>query len=189
MVSRELWQLKNFPTEIKNKIQNLAKAENMFANEKVAEILNDYLYDIELGQNKNYFDKRWQQVIDSYNASANAQKILAEAQIENTEAFGKSFSTLTKQVIELKEEVEILRGMQQMMLGYSPEESLKFAEYYKKFTGQSLKNTEDIQENRDDQIKLFEREEHEEWERLYYTGETDLDYEAWLAENDRRRYL
>ncbi|WP_242327010.1 hypothetical protein [Lactococcus lactis] len=189
MVQTERWNLKNIPTEIKEKIKELAKKDAMNANEKVAEILNDYLYDIELGQNKNYFDKRWQQVIDSYNASANAQKILAEVQIENTEAFGKSFSTLTKQVLELKEEVEILRGVQQMMLGYSPEESLKFAEYYKKFTGQALKNTEDIQENRNDQIKLFEREEHEEWERLYYTGETDLDYESWVDENDKRRYL
>ncbi|MEY8538288.1 hypothetical protein AALM99_07520 [Lactococcus muris] len=189
MASRELWQLKNFPTEIKNKIQDLAKADNMFTNEKVAEILNDYLFDLELGQNKNYFDKRWQQVIDSNNASANAQKILAEVQIENTEAFGKSFSTLTKQVIELKEEVEILRGIQQMMLGYSPEESLKFAEYYKKYTGEALKNKEDIQENRDEQIRLFERKEHEEWERLYYTGKTNLDYESWLDENDRRKHL
>lgn len=147
----ERWNLKNFPTEIKNKIQELARADNMFANEKVAEILNDYLYDIELGQNKNYFDKRWQQVIDSYNANADAQKILAEAQNENTEAFGKSFSELTKRVIELQnllfavhEEVEILRGVQQMVIGYSPEESKKFAEYYKKYTGESLKNEGDF---------------------------------------------
>ena len=81
-MKKELWQLKNFPTEIKDAIQKQAKKENLNANEKVAEILNDYLFDIELGQNKNYFDKRWQQVIDSYNASANAQKILAKTQIE-----------------------------------------------------------------------------------------------------------
>lgn len=188
-MEKELWQLKNFPKEIKKRIQEQAKKEKINANEKVAEILNDYLFDLELGQNKNYFDNRWQQVIDSYDASTNAQKILAEVQIENTKAFGKSFSTLTKQVIELKEEVEILRGMQQMMFGYSPEESLKFAEYYKKYTGQALKNTENIQENRDDQIKLFEREEHEEWEKLYYTGETELDYESWLDKNNRRRHF
>lgn len=179
-MKKELWQLKNFPTEIKDAIQKQAKKENLNANEKVAEILNDYLFDIELGQNKNYFDKRWQQVIDSYNASANAQKILAKTQIENTEAFGKSFLTLAKQVAELQEEVEILRGVQQMILGYSPEESLKFAEFYKKFARENLKNEEEIQENREDQIKLFEQDEHEEWEELYYTGETNLDYEAWL---------
>lgn len=151
MMQKEIWKLKNFPTEIKNKIQELAKADNMFANEKVAEILNDYLYDIELGQNKNFFDKRWQQVIDSYNANADAQKILAEAQNENTEAFGKSFSELTKRVIELQnllfavhEEVEILRGVQQMVIGYSPEESRKFAAYYKKYTGEALKNERDF---------------------------------------------
>lgn len=182
MIKRAKWELTNFPTEIKEKIKELAKKDEMNANEKVAEILNDYLFDIELGQNKNYFDKRWQQVIDSYNASANAQKILAKAQIENTEAFGKSFTTLAKRVAELQEEVEILRGVQQMILGYSPEESLKFAEFYKKFARENLKNEEEIQENREDQIKLFEQDEHEEWEELYYTGETNLDYETWLEQ-------
>ncbi|GBG96777.1 hypothetical protein [Lactococcus termiticola] len=164
----EDWLIRKIPTETKKGIQELAKKEGVFANEKVAEILNDYLYDIELGRNKNYFDRRWQQVIDSYEVSANAQKILADAQNENTEAFGKSFSTLTKRVIELQnllfavhEEVEILRGVQQMLIGYSPEESKKFAEVYKKYVGEALKNESDFtdlfEKNEDD---WFEGEEY-----------------------------
>ncbi|WP_270243501.1 hypothetical protein [Lactococcus lactis] len=151
MIKRAKWELTNFPTEIKEKIKELAKKDDMNANEKVAEILNDYLFDIELGQNKNYFDKRWQQVIDSYNANAEAQKLLAEAQNKNTEAFGNSFAAMTERVQELQnlifathEEVEVLRGVQQMMIGYSPKESQKFAEAYKKYLGEPLINEKEI---------------------------------------------
>ncbi|WP_406834576.1 hypothetical protein ABLU29_07475 [Lactococcus lactis] len=151
MIKRAKWELTNFPTEIKEKIKELAKKDEMNANEKVAEILNDYLYDIELGKNKNYFDKRWQEIIDSYNANAEAQKVLAEAQNKNTEYFGNSFAAMTERVQELQnlvfathEEVEILRGVQQMMIGYSPKESQKFAKAYKKYVGESLMNEKEI---------------------------------------------
>lgn len=164
----EDWLIRKIPTETKKGIQELAKKEGVFANEKVAEILNDYLYDIELGQNKNYFDRRWEQVIQSYEANAEAQKILAEAQNENTEAFGKSFSVLREEVKRLQnlcfnvfEEVEILRGVQQMMIGYSPEESKKFAEFYKKYTGEALKNESDFTDPFEkDEDDWFEGEEY-----------------------------
>ncbi|MDG4984542.1 hypothetical protein OGZ51_10335 [Lactococcus lactis] len=145
------WLLRKIPVEIKTEIQELAKKEKLNANEKVSEILNDYLYDIELGKNKNYFDKRWQEIIDSYNANAEAQRFLAEAQNKNTEAFGNSFAAMTERIQELQnlvfathEEVEILRGVQQMMIGYSPKESQKFAKAYKKYLGESLMNEKEI---------------------------------------------
>ena len=96
----------------------------------------------------------------------------ADAQNKNTEAFGQSFSVLRKELNERferlenivfyqSEQVEILRGVQQMLIGYSPEESKQFAEAYKKYTGESLKNEMDfddpLEKNEND---WFEGEEY-----------------------------
>lgn len=87
MSQREVWKLKNFSTKTKKTIQEIAKEKKMFANDFVEEILDNYIHDEELGKNKNFFDQRWQEVI-------NSMELFTAAQQNNTEMWVEEMQTL-----------------------------------------------------------------------------------------------
>lgn len=87
MSQREVWKLKNFSTKTKKSIQEIAKEKKMFANDFVEEILDNYIHDEELGKNKNFFDQRWQEVI-------NSMELFTAAQQNNTEMWVEEMQTL-----------------------------------------------------------------------------------------------
>lgn len=87
MALKEKWELKNFSTKTKKTIQEMAKEKKMYANDFVEEILDNYIHDEELGKNKNFFDQRWQEVI-------NSMELFTAAQQNNTEMWVEEMQTL-----------------------------------------------------------------------------------------------
>jgi len=125
MSQRRKWELKNFSTETKNEIQRLAKEKKMFANDYVEEILDKHIQDENLGQNKNFFDQRWQEVIDSMTH-------FSKAQIENTEMWVQEIQMLksilenqTESFNQLQEENILLRALIQKLIGVNVEDYME----------------------------------------------------------------
>mgnify|MGYP000644741305 FL=1 len=125
MAKKEQWNLKNFPIDTKQEIIKLGKSKGYdFANDYVAEILNNYLEDEKMGGNKNYFDQRWEEVIQSF-------KFMARAQNKNAEIIAQQNQVIEKNFKELQFQIEVLTSIQQMFIGYNIEDSQKFAKLYK----------------------------------------------------------
>ncbi|WP_407350334.1 hypothetical protein VNN41_09835 [Lactococcus garvieae] len=122
MSQKEKWELKNFSVKIKKTIQEMAEKKNMFANEFVEKVLEKYIDDAELEATKNYFDTRWQEVIDGL-------ALFTDAQLHNTEKRTQDISELktflenqTESFEALKHEQEDLRMAVWEYIGIEDEE-------------------------------------------------------------------
>jgi hypothetical protein len=125
MLQRERWELRQISTSTKNEIQRLAKEKEMFANDYVEEILDKHIQDENLGRNKNFFDQRWQEVIDSMTH-------FSKAQIENTEMWVQEIQMLknilenqTESFNQLQEENILLRALIQKLIGINMEDYME----------------------------------------------------------------
>ncbi|WP_407350335.1 hypothetical protein VNN41_09840 [Lactococcus garvieae] len=117
----ELWQLKNFPSETKKTIQEMADEQNMFSNDFVAEILDKHIQGENLGKKKNLLDERWQEVINSMTAYTEVQK-------QDTEMWVKTIldlkPVLEKQAAafeEMKTQNIIMRALIQQLIQANPD--------------------------------------------------------------------
>lgn len=132
------WQIRNFPEDIKNQITELGKAKGYdFANDFVIEILRQHLEDEKMGENKNYFDQRWEEVIQSF-------KFMARAQNKNAEIIAQQNQIIDKNFKELQFQIEVLTSIQQMFIGYNIEDSQKFEKMYQEYFKEKLPNQSDL---------------------------------------------
>uniref|UniRef100_UPI00359C92A5 hypothetical protein n=1 Tax=Lactococcus garvieae TaxID=1363 RepID=UPI00359C92A5 len=111
------WFLRKIPTEIKEEIQELAEQEHKNANEKVTEILEEYLYTLHLGKCFNAFSQRWQEVEDTLT-------LFKVAQQENTKMSQKELETLNHnlkffehKISQLEARIKIIQELLDQVLG------------------------------------------------------------------------
>lgn len=117
VAQKEKWELKNFSVETKKAIQELAKKKGMFANDFVEEILDNYIHDVELGKNKNFFDQRWQEVIDSMQLFATAQKENTEMWIQEMKTLNKNLQKFERRLEQMETQFYIDQMLLQKLLG------------------------------------------------------------------------
>ncbi|USI64639.1 hypothetical protein LMK05_07260 [Lactococcus petauri] len=117
MSKRELWQLKKFSSETKKIIQEMAKEKGMFANDFVEEILDHYINDEELGKNKNFFDQRWQEVINSMELFTEAQQSNTEMWVQELQTLNKNLQKFESRLLNLEEEIYIYQVLIKKLLG------------------------------------------------------------------------
>lgn len=126
-IKKEQWNLKNFPTDLKNKIVEIGKSKGYdYANDFIVEILTNYLEAEEFNSTMNFFDQRWQEVIDS-------NQLLTEAINKNTELLVKQDEIFHNETKEFKKEIYLIAAVQRMYIGYNIEDSEKFKKLYRKF--------------------------------------------------------
>lgn len=117
MSQRELWKLKNFSTKTKKTIQEMAKEKKMFANDFVEEILDKYIHDEELGKNKNFFDQRWQEVINSMELFTAAQQNNTEMWVEEMQTLNANLQKFENRLRSLESEMLIDQVLLKKVLG------------------------------------------------------------------------
>ena len=118
----ERWNLQNIPSELKQEVIKIGKTKGYdFTNDFIIEILNKYLDDEKLNENKNYFDQRWEEVIQSF-------KFMARAQNKNADIIAQQNQIIEKNFKELQFQIEVLTSIQQMFIGYNIEDSQKICE-------------------------------------------------------------
>lgn len=117
VAQKEKWELKNFSVETKKAIQELAKKKGMFANDFVEEILDNYIHDVEMGKNKNFFDQRWQEVIDSMQLFATAQKENTEMWIQEMKTLNKNLQKFERRLEQMETQFYIDQMLLQKLLG------------------------------------------------------------------------
>lgn len=134
----ERWNLQNIPSELKQEVIKIGKTKGYdFTNDFIIEILNKYLDDEKLNENKNYFDQRWEEVIQSF-------KFMARAQNKNAEIIAQQNQIIEKNFKELQFQIEVLTSIQQMFIGYNIEDSQKFAKLYQEYFKEKLPNQSDL---------------------------------------------
>lgn len=134
----ERWNLQNIPSELKQEVIKIGKTKGYdFTNDFIIEILNKYLDDEKLNENKNYFDQRWEEVIQSF-------KFMAHAQNKNAEIIAQQNQIIEKNFKELQFQIEVLTSIQQMFIGYNIEDSQKFAKRYQEYFKEKLPNQSDL---------------------------------------------
>lgn len=117
MSQREVWKLKNFSTKTKKTIQEIAKEKKMFANDFVEEILDNYIHDEELGKNKNFFDQRWQEVINSMELFTAAQQNNTEMWVEEMQTLNANLQKFENRLRSLESEMLIDQVLLKKVLG------------------------------------------------------------------------
>lgn len=149
----ERWNLQNIPSELKQEVIKIGKTKGYdFTNDFIIEILNKYLDDEKLNENKNYFDQRWEEVIQSF-------KFMARAQNKNAEIIAQQNQIIEKNFKELQFQIEVLTSIQQMFIGYNIEDSQKFAKLYQEYFKEKLPNQSDL----DFQEAMNFEQTDEEW--------------------------
>lgn len=149
----ERWNLQNIPSELKQEVIKIGKTKGYdFTNDFIIEILNKYLDDEKLNENKNYFDQRWEEVIQSF-------KFMARAQNKNAEIIAQQNQIIEKNFKELQFQIEVLTSIQQMFIGYNIEDSQKFAKRYQEYFKEKLPNQSDL----DFQEEMNFEQTDEEW--------------------------
>ncbi|MDM7536357.1 hypothetical protein QUD55_02560 [Lactococcus lactis] len=149
----ERWNLQNIPSELKQEVIKIGKTKGYdFTNDFIIEILNKYLDDEKLNENKNYFDQRWEEVIQSF-------KFMARAQNKNAEIIAQQNQIIEKNFKELQFQIEVLTSIQQMFIGYNIEDSQKFAKRYQEYFKEKLPNQSDL----DFQEAMNFEQTDEEW--------------------------
>lgn len=149
----ERWNLQNIPSELKQEVIKIGKTKGYdFTNDFIVEILNKYLDDEKLNENKNYFDQRWEEVIQSF-------KFMARAQNKNAEIIAQQNQIIEKNFKELQFQIEVLTSIQQMFIGYNIEDSQKFAKRYQEYFKEKLPNQSDL----DFQEAMNFEQTDEEW--------------------------
>lgn len=128
MVQKEKWELKNFSIETKKTIQGIAKEKGMFANDFVEEILDNYIHDEELGKNKNFFDQRWQEVINSMELFTEAQQSNTEMWVQELQTLNKNLQKFESRLLNLEEEILIERVLINRLLGIENTKDLQESE-------------------------------------------------------------
>lgn len=98
MRKKERWDLGKFPSKTKKSIQDMAKEKGMFVNDYLEEILDKHIHDEGLEKNKNFFDQRWQEVI-------NSMELFTTAQQMNTEMWVQEMKTLNENLIKIEEKL------------------------------------------------------------------------------------
>lgn len=76
----------------------MAKEKGMFVNDYLEEILDKHIHDEGLEKNKNFFDQRWQEVI-------NSMELFTTAQQMNTEMWVQEMKTLNENLIKIEEKL------------------------------------------------------------------------------------
>lgn len=117
MSQREVWKLKNFSTKTKKTIQEIAKEKKMFANDFVEEILDNYIHDEELGKNKNFFDQRWQEVINSMELFTAAQQNNTEMWVEEMKILNVNLQKFENRLRSIESEMLIDQVLLKKVLG------------------------------------------------------------------------
>lgn len=117
MSQREVWKLKNFSTKTKKTIQEIAKEKKMFANDFVEEILDNYIHDEELGKNKNFFDQRWQEVINSMGLFTAAQQNNTEMWVEEMQTLNANLQKFENRLRSVESEMLIDQVLLKKVLG------------------------------------------------------------------------
>ncbi|MFQ9538015.1 hypothetical protein [Lactococcus lactis] len=149
----ERWNLQNIPSELKQEVIKIGKTKGYdFTNDFIIEILNKYLDDEKLNENKNYFDQRWEEVIQSF-------KFMARAQNKNADIIAQQNQIIEKNFKELQFQIEVLTSIQQMFIGYNIEDSQKFAKRYQEYFKEKLPNQSDL----DFQEAMNFEQTDEEW--------------------------
>lgn len=128
MAQKELWKLKNFSTQTKKTIQEMAKEKGMFANDFVEEILDNYIHDEELGKNKNFFDQRWEEVINSMELFTEAQQSNTEMWVQELQTLNKNLQKFESRLLNLEEEILIERVLINRLLGIENTKDLQESE-------------------------------------------------------------
>lgn len=122
-MQKEKWELKNFSVEIKKEIQKMAKEKNMFVKDFVEEILEQYIYNEKLNSegNKNFFDQRWQEVIDVMELFREAQQKNFEMGKKEIEVLFENLKKCETKLTQLEAKANINRKLFEKFLGIEEE--------------------------------------------------------------------
>lgn len=128
MKKQERWDLGKFSFKTKKAIQEMAKEKGMFVNDFVEEILDHFIDDEELGKNKNFFDQRWQEVINSMELFTEAQQSNTKMWVQELQTLNKNLQKFESRLLNLEEEILIERVLINRLLGIENTKDLKESE-------------------------------------------------------------
>ena len=106
----------------------MAKEKGMFVNDFVEEILDHFIDDEELGKNKNFFDQRWQEVINSMELFTEAQQSNTKMWVQELQTLNKNLQKFESRLLNLEEEILIERVLINRLLGIENTKDLKESE-------------------------------------------------------------